>query len=64
MLAFLFSSMLAVGAAVFSDVLDTTVRDPEQVSRFLGTDVIGTLPAVKNMRRAEPAARASRQPIN
>ncbi len=48
-LAFLFSSILAVGAAVFSDVLDTTVRDPEQVSRFLGTDVIGTLPAVKNM---------------
>ena len=49
MLAFLFSSMLAVGTAVFSDVLDTTVRDPEQVSRFLGTDVIATLPAVKSM---------------
>src|SRR5918912_610838 len=52
LLAFLFSGILAVGAAVFSDVMDTTVRDPEQASRFLGTDVIGTLPAVKNMAQA------------
>lgn len=49
LLAFLFSSVLAIGAALFSDIVDTTVRDPEQVSRFLGTDVIGSLPAVKNM---------------
>lgn len=47
-LAFLFSTVLAVGGAVLTDALDTTVRDPEQASRFLGTDVIGILPAVKN----------------
>lgn len=47
-LAFLFSSVLAVGAAVLADAMDTTVRDPEQASRFLGTDVIGILPAVRN----------------
>ncbi|MEN6535439.1 MAG: polysaccharide biosynthesis tyrosine autokinase, partial [Bryobacteraceae bacterium] len=49
-LAFLFSSILAVGAAVVSDVLDDTIRDPEQVTRVLRTEVIGTLPSVKNWR--------------
>lgn len=48
-LAFLFSSILAVGGAILHDAMDTTVRDPEQTSRFLGTDVIGILPAVKNV---------------
>jgi capsular exopolysaccharide synthesis family protein len=50
LLAFLFSALLAVGAAVISDVLDNTVRDPEQVSRVLRTEVIGSLPVVKNWR--------------
>src|ERR1022692_1882042 len=31
MLAFLFSTLLAVGAAVMSDVLDKSIRDPEQI---------------------------------
>jgi len=48
-LAFLFSTILAVGGAVLHDAMDTTVRDPEQTSRFLGTDVIGILPALKNV---------------
>ena len=47
-LAFLFSSILAVGGAVLHDAMDTTVRDPEQTSRYLGTDVIGILPSVRN----------------
>jgi capsular exopolysaccharide synthesis family protein len=44
MLAFLFSTLLAVGAALLHDMLDTTLRDPKEASRFLGTDVIGTMP--------------------
>jgi len=44
MLAFLFSTLLAVGGALLLDSLDTTIRDAEGVRRFLGTDVIGTLP--------------------
>ena len=51
LLAFLFSVLIAVGAAVLSDVLDTTVRDPDQVFRLMNTDVIGSLPAVKDWRR-------------
>ena len=43
-LAFLLSTLLAVGGAIVLDSLDTTLRDPEEASRFLGADVIATLP--------------------
>lgn len=49
-LAFAFSSLLAVGIAVLTDVLDTTIRDPEQVARTLKAEVIGNLPTVKSWR--------------
>ncbi|MEK7403976.1 MAG: polysaccharide biosynthesis tyrosine autokinase [Acidobacteriota bacterium] len=55
-LAFLFSSVLAVGAAVLSDVLDNTVRDPEQASRLFNTEVVGSLPMVKPWRDKLPRA--------
>jgi succinoglycan biosynthesis transport protein ExoP len=51
LLAFLSSTFLAVGIAVVSDVLDNTVRDPDQVTRLMKTEVIGSLPAVKDWRR-------------
>ncbi len=54
LLAFLFSSLLAVGAAILSDVLDNTVRDPEQVARTLGTEVVGNLPLVRSWRGRLP----------
>lgn len=50
-LAFLFSSLLGVGAAVLADVLDNTVRDPEETARALNTQVVGTLPSVKAWRK-------------
>jgi len=53
-LAFLLSSLLAVGAAILSDSLDKTVRDPEQVARTLNTEVVGSLPMVKSWRRQLP----------
>ncbi len=43
--------MLAICGAILVDVLDTTIRDPEQAAHALDTSVIGTLPAVKEMRR-------------
>jgi len=49
-LAFLFSTFLAVGAAIVHDVLDDTVRDPEQVRRTLRAEVIGSLPQVKSWK--------------
>jgi succinoglycan biosynthesis transport protein ExoP len=47
LLALLFSSLLAVGAAVMGDMLDKTIRDPEQVARVLHTEVVGSLPLMK-----------------
>src|SRR4051812_1336311 len=47
LLAFLVSLLLAAGVTVIADILNNTVRDPEEISRSLGTEVIGTLPAVK-----------------
>jgi capsular exopolysaccharide synthesis family protein len=52
LLAFLFSALLAVGAAMVTDLLDKTIRDPEQVSRTLRTEVIGSLPLMKNRHAA------------
>jgi capsular exopolysaccharide synthesis family protein len=46
-LAFLLSLILASGVAVLSDILNNTVRDPEQVARTLNTEVVGTLRSVK-----------------
>jgi capsular exopolysaccharide synthesis family protein len=59
LLAFLFSSLIAVGGAVLTDLLDKTIRDPEQVSRTLGTEVIGSLPLLKH----RPNNGGSRLPI-
>ncbi len=50
-LAFLLSSVVAVCTAVLADVLDNTIRDPEQAAHALDTSVLGTLPTVKEMRR-------------
>ena len=44
-LAFLFSVLLAIGTTILFDSLDTTLRDPVEAGRFLGTDVIATMPS-------------------
>lgn len=44
LMALLASTILAVGSALLLDTLDTTLRDPQEASRFLGVDVIGTMP--------------------
>jgi len=51
LLAFLCSTLLAVGFAVLMDVLDSSVRDPEQISNLFQTEVMGSLPMVKTWRR-------------
>ncbi len=64
LLAVVFSTLLAVGAALVSDLMDVTIRDPEQVSRALAADVIGTLPSVKNWRgRLGPVANPASQAL-
>ncbi|MFN7993897.1 MAG: polysaccharide biosynthesis tyrosine autokinase [Bryobacteraceae bacterium] len=60
-LAFLFSTVLAFGAAVLSDVLDSSIRDPEQIASLYKTEVMGTLPQVKHWRHRLGGARSSEQ---
>jgi capsular exopolysaccharide synthesis family protein len=43
-MALLVSSLLGIGTALLLDSLDTTLRDPQKSSQFLGIDVIGTMP--------------------
>lgn len=50
LIAFLFSSIVAAAAVLLVDALDTTIRDPEQVSQTLRTHMVGTLPAMKTAR--------------
>lgn len=49
-LAFVVSSLAAVGLAVAGDALDDTIRDPEQVPKSLATEVVGSLPVVRTWR--------------
>ena len=59
LLAFVISSVIAISVAILADLLDNTIRDPEQAGRALETSVLGTLPTVKEMRRLiTPVAQA------
>ncbi len=49
LLMFLLSTFIAVSVAIFSDSMDTTLRDTEEAKRFLRTDVIGMLPLDRKM---------------
>jgi capsular exopolysaccharide synthesis family protein len=50
-LAALFGALFGIAAAVVADVLDNTVRDPDETAKSLNTQVIGTLPSVKAWRK-------------
>ena len=49
LLALLFSALVAAGVAVAGDLLDKTVKDPEQVARTLHAEVVGSLPRMKHV---------------
>ncbi|MGO9262252.1 MAG: GumC family protein [Bryobacteraceae bacterium] len=58
LLALLFSMLLSVAVAIVADILNNAVRDPEQIARTLSTEVIGSLPAVKEWQGRAIAAGA------
>lgn len=64
--AFLFSTLLAIGAVLLLDLLDTTLRSPEEASRILGTEVIGTLPmdSVAAQRTRNQSPQGADSPAN
>jgi capsular exopolysaccharide synthesis family protein len=49
-LALLFSLTIGAAGAIASDLMDHSVRDPEQIQRTLDTPVIGALPLVMSWR--------------
>jgi capsular exopolysaccharide synthesis family protein len=46
-IALMLSSLMAVATVVLSDRIDTTIKNPDEVSRGLNARVIGVLPALK-----------------
>lgn len=50
LLAFLAASILGMCGAIVADVMDHTIRDPENTARSLDIGILGTLPTVKDMR--------------
>lgn len=46
-LAFVLSLLGSIAAVILADMLDNSLRNPEQARRFIGCDVVGTLPRVK-----------------
>jgi len=50
LIAFFASTLLGVAVVFLSDSMDHTLRDPEQISRQLQTEVLGSLPVVKAWR--------------
>ncbi len=51
-LAFFLSTMLSIGVALIADMLDKTMRDPEQARRALNIEVLGVLPEVHQLKPA------------
>lgn len=50
LIAFFASTLLGVVVVFLGDSMDHTLRDPEQISRQLQTEVLGSLPVVKTWR--------------
>ncbi len=50
LLTFVLSTFLAVGGAVLADTMDNTIREPEQVTRELRTNLIGSLPMSRDWK--------------
>ncbi|HVW86140.1 MAG TPA: polysaccharide biosynthesis tyrosine autokinase, partial [Bryobacteraceae bacterium] len=46
-IALMLSSLMAVATVILSDRIDTTIKNPDEVSRGLNARVIGVLPALK-----------------
>jgi len=48
LVALLLSLFFSIGAAILTDVMDTTVHDPNAITRLLHAEVIGMLPLVRD----------------
>jgi capsular exopolysaccharide synthesis family protein len=58
LIAFFVATLLGIVVVFVSDSMDHTLRDPEQISRQLQTEVLGSLPVVKAWRGHLPGKNA------
>jgi capsular exopolysaccharide synthesis family protein len=58
------AALMGVGFVLLLDSFDTTVRDPEEVSRLFQTELIGALPLVRDPKALLPEATTSTTPAN
>jgi polysaccharide biosynthesis transport protein len=56
LVAALLAAFLGITTVILMDTLDITVRDPELVSRLFQTDLIGTIPLVRDAKSLLPSA--------
>jgi capsular exopolysaccharide synthesis family protein len=52
-LAFILGIMLGCGIAILLDILDNTVKNPDDVEEKLGAPLLGTLPKMKSNKKGE-----------
>ncbi len=64
-LSFFFSLVLSIIAVLLSDLSDKSLRDPDQVQRVLGQEVVGILPRVAHFADLSPgqARESSKQAL-
>jgi polysaccharide biosynthesis transport protein len=58
LLAFVLSSLLGIGGVLLVDSLNTTLQEPEQVRRLFHTDLLGTLPIIRDSKLLAPSVHA------
>lgn len=61
LVAFFASTLLGIAVVFLTDSLDHTLRDPEQISRQLQTEVLGSLPVVKAWRGILPGKTSGKE---
>jgi capsular exopolysaccharide synthesis family protein len=59
LLAGVLSLVLGVAGVLIVDSIDTTVREPDEIKRLFHTDLLGTLPMIRNIKSLSPETRAS-----
>jgi succinoglycan biosynthesis transport protein ExoP len=66
--AAILSTLIGIAGVILLDSLDTTIRDPEEVRSLFNTDLVGTLPYIRDSRQllltssdVTPHERASRK---
>jgi capsular exopolysaccharide synthesis family protein len=62
-LGFLLSLLVSTAFVLLSDILNKTLRDPEQARRAIGADVVGTLPSVRRFPLNTRLLPVDKQPV-